>query len=128
MPDLFEWAAAWLDGQRQAHATHIVTYHRGALSVEVSATIGRTLFEVDSGAGVLERIESRDYLIRTADLVLAGNAVFPERGDRIHETQGSQTFVYEVLAPAGMGKPPWRYSDPYRRVLRIHTKQVGTLP
>ena len=126
MPDLFEWAAAWLDGQRQAHATHIVTYHRGALSVEVSATIGRTLFEVDSGAGVLERIESRDYLIRTADLVLAGNAVFPERGDQIHETQGSQTFVYEVLAPAG--KPPWRYSDPYRRVLRIHTKQVGTLP
>ena len=46
----------------------------------------------------------------------------PQRGDRIRETQGQQVFVYEVTAP---GKEPvWRYSDPYRKTLRVHTKQT----
>jgi hypothetical protein len=35
-------------------------------------------------------------------------------------------FVYEVNAPGG--QPPWRYSDPYRKALRIHTKHIGTQP
>jgi len=33
------------------------------------------------------------------------------------------TFIYEVMAPGN--EPPWRYSDPYRRTLRIHTKLIG---
>jgi hypothetical protein len=33
-------------------------------------------------------------------------------------------FVFEVNAPGG--QPPFRYSDPYRRVLRIHTKHIAT--
>jgi hypothetical protein len=45
-------------------------------------------------------------------------------GERHGEADGDQVFVYEVLAPGG--EPPWRYSDPYRRTLRIHTKHVGT--
>ena len=37
--------------------------------------------------------------------------------------QGDKTFEYEVLAP---GKEPClRYSDPFRKTLRIHTKQVS---
>ncbi|MBE3123763.1 MAG: hypothetical protein IMZ65_03080, partial [Planctomycetes bacterium] len=48
----------------------------------------------------------------------------PERGDRIREPQDGKTFVYEVMAP---GKEPhYRFSDLYRRTLRIHTKQVAT--
>lgn len=68
------------------------------------------------------RVESRDYLITTADLMLDGSATLPQRGDCIRETQGSLVFVYEVMAPGN--EPPWRYSDPYRRALRIHTKQT----
>ena len=48
----------------------------------------------------------------------------PQRGDRVRETQGATVFVYEVTAP---GKEPcWRYSDAYRKTLRIHTKQIDT--
>jgi hypothetical protein len=65
----------------------------------------------------------RDFLIHAADLVLAGNPTLPERGDIIRETQGGKVFVYEVMAPGG--EPPWRWSDVYRKVLRIHAKQVG---
>ena len=90
----------------------------------MSATIGRTEFEVDDGLGVLVRTESRDYLILAEHLVLDGQPALPQRGDRVRETDGSQTVVYEVMAPGK--EPPWRYSDPYRKTLRIHTKQVDT--
>ena len=70
----------------------------------------------------IHKIESRDFLILTADLVLAGAATLPQRGDRIKETSGDKVYVYEVLAP---GKEPhYRFSDPYRKTLRIHSKQV----
>lgn len=124
MSDILEQGSAWLEAQRTRFATRPVVYRRGAASVEVFATIGRTEFQIDNGYGILERIEGRDYLISTADLVLGGTPVLPERGDQVRETVGEQTFVYEVLAP---GKEPvWRYSDPYRRTLRIHTKHVAT--
>ena len=101
-----------------------MVYHRGALSVEVSATIGQTTFEQADEFGGIQRLESRDYLIRTADLMLDTELVLPAPGDRIHETSGASLFVYEVMAPGG--EPPFRYSDPYRKALRIHTKHVAT--
>ena len=122
MADLLETGSNWLQSQRTKHATREVIYQRGVDSVPVQATIGRTIFEVDNGHGVLERSESRDYLVLAVDLVLAGSPVLPERGDRIRETDGGTTYVYEVMSP---GKEPhWRWSDPYRKTLRIHTKQI----
>jgi hypothetical protein len=40
------------------------------------------------------------------------------------ETVGAAVLVYEVNAPGG--EPPFRFSDPDRRTLRIHTKHIGT--
>jgi hypothetical protein len=100
-----------------------VTYCRGEQSVEVQATLGRTVFEIADAYGVVEQSESRDFLIPAADLVLGGAVTLPERGDRVRETQDGKTLVYEVMAP---GKEPhYRFSDVYRRTLRIHTRQVA---
>lgn len=104
--------------------TRTVVYQRGADAVEIAATIGRTEFEQVDEHGVVQRLQSRDFLVRAADLVLAGAPTLPKAGDRIRETVGAQTFVYEVMAPGN--EPPWRYSDPYRKALRIHTKHVAT--
>jgi len=120
--DLLQKGMAWLEDQRTKFMTQSVVYQRGEDSVEVPATIGTTTFNVDDGGGALLRIESRDYLIRAADLVLGGNAILPKRGDRIRETSGSQVFIYEVMAPGD--EPCWRWSDGYRQTLRIHTKQT----
>lgn len=125
MADLLEWASNWLEDRRTQHATRIVTYRRGLDSATVNASIGQTEFEVDDGFGVLQKTESRDFLILAVELVLAGATVLPERGDRIEETVGTTTYVYEVMAPGNA--PPWRYSDPYRKTLRIHTKLVETI-
>jgi hypothetical protein len=120
--DLMEKASALVDRVRKAHLAHTVTYQRGEQSVDVAATIGRTDFEGVDAYGAVERTESRDFLILAADLVL-GAVVLPEPGDRISEVQDGTTYVYEVMAP--VRQPCWRWSDPYRRTLRIHTKEVG---
>ena len=120
MTDLLETSSAWLDGQRKQFLSRTVTYARGEASAEVLATVGRTIFDVTDSSGLLQQWQSRDFLIAAEDLAGFG---LPEGGDRITEAQGEQTFVYEVMAPSG--ETPWRWSDPYRKTLRIHTKQVS---
>jgi len=124
MPDLLKTGSEWLERKRTEHATRTVTYVRGAESVEVAASIGRTVFRLDKGYGVTEHVEARDYLVLTDDLGLGGAPEFPQAGDRIHEAEGDKDFIYEVMAPGN--EPCWRYSDPYKQALRIHTKHVGT--
>ncbi len=109
---------------RKAHAASTVTYSRAGLSVDVEASIGTTRFDVDTEGVGVQTVQSRDFLIFTADLVLGGSIVPPARGDQIRETVGDETFVYEVMAPGQ--EPPWRYSDDFRKTLRIHTKHVDT--
>ncbi|HMN39620.1 MAG TPA: hypothetical protein PKE29_02170 [Phycisphaerales bacterium] len=127
MADLLDQGAAFLDAQRHTHMSRAVVYQRGAEAKEVQATIGKTEFEQADEAGLIHRTESRDFLIRTADLDLGTGPMLPRAGDRVRETVGgvgAQVFVYEVNAPGG--QPPFRFSDPYRRLLRIHTKHIGT--
>lgn len=123
MADLLEQGSAWLDRMRVQHASRPVTYQRGEESVEVQAAVGRTVFETADAYGVVEQSESRDFLILAADLMLGVAVTLPERGDRIREAQDGKVYVYEVMVP---GKEPhYRFSDVYRRTLRIHTKQVA---
>jgi len=129
--DLLQQGSDWLEDKRHQHATRTVTYQRGdpgmgGSSVDLSATVGRTEFEIDDGAGALIKIESRDYLILAADLVLDAEQTVPKQGDIIRETQGAKVYVHEVIAPGGVsGGAHYRYSDPYRKTLRIHTKLIG---
>ena len=124
MPDLLETSSSWLDNQREQFMSRTVLYKRGAESVQVPATIGRTVFALDDGAGAILRTESRDYLIRAQHLVLSGVAELPKRGDQVHDVQDGVIFIYEVVGPGD--EPHFRFSDPYRKTLRIHTKQVDT--
>lgn len=127
MADLLDKASAWLQDQRVKFLSHMVVYQRGAESVELAATVGRTVFEQTDEYGILHRTESRDFLVSVAAFVIGGVAAPPKPGDRIRETVGDQTFVYEVLAQGPGGeRPPWRYSDRERRTLRIHTKLIAT--
>jgi len=124
MADLLETASNWLEAKRNEHLSRSVTYQRGADTGDLPASIGKTTFEVDDGFGIVQKWESRDFLILAEDLILAGNPTLPERGDLIQETQGATTYTYEVLAPGK--EPAFRFSDPYRKTLRIHTKQIGS--
>ena len=125
MADLLEQATDWLETQRKAHASRPVTYERDGEQVEVLATIGRKAWQVDGGYGAAVWVESTDFIVAAADLVLAGETVLPKPGDRVRVTQGEEAHVYEVMAPGGEMSHV-EPADPYRRAWRIHTKHVAT--
>jgi len=119
MTDLLSTGSTWLHQQRHAHMSKTVTISYGGNSVSLSATVGRTIFKQLDAYGRLIRTESRDFLVRAADLVLGGSQAEPVSGMQITE----DTYTYEVMAPAG--EPVWRWADINRITRRIHTKQVG---
>ena len=99
------------------HASILVAYTQGATTLtDVLATVGRTPFEVMDGE-VMIAYESRDYIIRAADLAVGGTRIIPASGDTITEADGK---VYEVSVP----KPLNVYESfgPTGTVLKIHTK------
>lgn len=99
------------------YASVTVTYTRGEFSVTLTATVGRTPYDIEQGGAVVA-YESRDYIIKAEDLVLDDEVVKPSRGDRI--TDGSKT--YEVNVPGNMNVFESIGSD--GSVLKIHTKAV----
>lgn len=122
MANVLANASAWLADMRTKHAAETVEYECGGYRVSLAATLGRTMFEVDEGNGVLTQVESRDFLVKASDLVLDGQTVLPERGAKIRQTIGTVTHVYEVLAPKG--QDVYKLADAHRNTLRIHTKHV----
>ena len=125
MSDMFHKGQSWLSAKLTRFASRSVVYQRDDLSVELPATIGKSEYEQDDGEGVITRAQVRDFLINTKDLLGSVIGTWPHRGDRILETDGDTTFVYELMSIGN--EPPWRYSDPFRVKLRIHTKLVDTI-
>ncbi len=121
MPDLLEQSQEWLTSMNRLYRSRRVIYARGALEKEIPASVGKTVFKVETGYGLFERVEARDYLIEVADLAQFGE---PVRGDRVKDGLNGQVEIFEVMAPGG--EAHFRYSDSYRKVFRIHVKHVGT--
>ncbi len=119
MSDLMKTGLDWLGDQMKSHVSQSVTYSRGGDSVVVDATIGRTEFEVLDSVGMMRREIRRDFLIQAADLDFGSGVILPESGDIVTDAGRD----YEVC-PTGP-EPAWRWSDAYRKVLRIHTKEYN---
>ncbi len=123
MPSMLAQAVAGMSAALQGVAGVEITYHAGARSLAITAVVGRSVWSIE-GEPIANRLETRDYLIAADDLAVDGWRWTPARGDRIEETDGTTTTVYEVLAPAG--EPCYRPSDPQGVILRVHTQKVAT--
>ena len=123
MGDLLRQGTQWLEQQRAAHCSSPVTYRRPstgsgeATEAVINATFGRTQYEVEDARGLRVGAEVIDFLVSAE--VFAPTFGEPEPGDQIV----ADGVVYEVMDLAGQGH--WRWSDPYRTTMRIHTKEVG---
>ena len=125
MTNVLEQGSQWLSDQIDHYAASSVLYRRGSLTVPVQAGKGRSTFELTDTSGILVEIESRDFLISAANLLLDEMPILPEVGDRIIETVGGKLHAYEV---SNFGaEQPYRFCDPYRYKLRIHTRYVGVI-
>jgi len=117
MADMLSDGAAWMADQLAASASLTVAYKRGANSSQFVATIGKSMFESSGQNGVTEQWESRDYIVKTADLPYGE----PLRGDLIVEDIGGVSVFYEVAAPRGV--PLFHYGDAFQHLVRVHTKR-----
>lgn len=100
-----------------------ITYRRGALTANIKAVKGRTVFEHVDSYGVVQKLVSIDWLIRASDLVLNNVVTLPVAGDVVEEKSGSITYKFDVVAP--VNAPPYEWSDRYGQVLRVHSKQTA---
>ena len=125
MSNMLERGSHWLSDQIDYYAASSVLYQRGSLTVPVQAAKGRTTFELANTSGILVQIESRDFLISAANLTLDEMPILPEVGDRINETIGSKLHAYEVSHFGA--EQCYRYCDPYRYKLRVHTRYIGVI-
>ena len=120
MGDLLSDAADWLGNTFSSHVSQSVTYSRGASSVAISATPGETELSTLDVNGFTLDFHSTDFIFPAADLDFGSGVVEPEEGDTI--SYAGRT--YEVLSVPGARH--FRYSDPYRTILRVHTKITDT--
>lgn len=107
-----------LDRLRE-QAGKTVTYTRGANSVSLTAVVGQSPHEQLDDVGMPVTAQSRDYLFKASDLVLASVAVEPQQGDQI--TDSGSTYSVRSMG----SEPAWRYSDHDRTTIRIHTVEVS---
>ena len=120
MSNMMQTGMAWLDSQRKAHMGLSVVYRRGADSVTLTATPGRTNYQTTTEDGAIVETKARDYLISRADLILGGEEVEPKVGDIIEEINGDRTHIYTVCE--NEGAKCFDGSDEYHITLRVHTK------
>jgi hypothetical protein len=120
MSDMLADSNAWLEGQRHAHLSGLVTYKRGFDSVSISATIGKTDYDTQDSEGNLLSGQMVDFIVRPVDL---GIFIEPKAGDKIQRVIGNITETYEVWTPSGQDL----FSvDSYRLSMRIHTQLVSS--
>jgi hypothetical protein len=117
MTDLLRQGSEWLESMRERHCSSQVTYRREAVELVVNATFGRTEYEVEDDYGLRVGAQVTDFLILADDLSPTFDE--PEAGDQIV----ADGRLYEVMPLSGQGH--WRWSDPYRTTMRIHTKDMG---
>lgn len=100
-----------------------IRYVRGDDAVDLAAVPGSTDYETETSGGIFESHQARDYLILADDLKIGGERVKPKRGDEIRETVAGEELTFPIMALGGSRH--YDFSDPYRQILRVHTKQVN---
>lgn len=100
---------------------------RGAAQTPVRGAPGVREYNVTDGDGLRTTWSSHDIVVAAEDLVIAGVAVLPRRGDVFQRTVGATVHSFEVQFP-DPHKPPYRWSDDAGLVLMIHTVLANSAP
>ena len=118
MADLLHNGLEWLSAQQKQFVGQGITYSRGLLAAALTATLGKTTYQVVDEYGFTVQAEVTDFVVDAVDLVLDEDLVMPQSGDRIEYNDET----YEVAPLSGQGC--YRRCDPYGQRVRIHTKRI----
>lgn len=115
--------AAAATAQRRVDGTKVI-YRRGGSDIPdlpVTKAIGR--HELLDASGSLIQVQTQDFVIVAASLVLDGSPITPARGDKIIETRSDGDHTYEpYFLP---DESCWKWSDSHQQTLRLHTQETG---
>lgn len=109
--------------QLAEHASETVTYRRGGSggqTVSLAATRGTSEFTRQRAEDLVAQPRILDFLFNAEDLVLAASQTEPRAGDEIITSAGT----FELASPGG-DEPAWRWSDPDKIRIRVHTREVA---
>lgn len=112
--ELLEAGSQWLAGL----STKVIAYSRGSESIDITATPGTTDLQVVDTGGFVTSFHAADFIFPTAALDFGAGAVEPAVGDRITW----KGCIYEVQNVPGARH--FRYTDPDRTAIRVHTKLI----
>lgn len=120
MADMMQSAATWFEAQRIKHLSFPVRYFQAGISYPLTcmATLVIGKWDAVNAAGQVVRMETRDFMISTADLPYE-----PKRNDQIVANENGIETTYRVIVPEGM-QQAWRWTDRNNTLRRIHTMAV----
>ncbi len=102
-----------------------VTYVYGGTDIPVTAEAALHDYEVSRDHEEAPTIiQSRDFVISAAALVVAGSPVTPRAGNTIKQTINGSLEIFQVM-PLG-DRPAAEHTDTSGTSWLIHTKHVGT--
>ncbi|HBG28591.1 MAG: hypothetical protein A2Y10_08590 [Planctomycetes bacterium GWF2_41_51] len=117
MSNILKNGIQFLADKLKSHASETVIYKRGADTINICASFGKTNYQIENESGFQIGGEITDFLFSAADLIIDGLVTVPKAGDRI-EVDGK---VYEALF---INDGCWRYSGPFGKIIRFHTKEI----
>ncbi|OHB58796.1 MAG: hypothetical protein A2Y12_00140 [Planctomycetes bacterium GWF2_42_9] len=117
MVNLLKNGVQFLADKLKLHASETVIYKRGADTINICASFGKTNYQIEDDSGFKIGGQVTDFLFQAEDLIIDGLLTVPKTGDRI-EIEGK---TYEALF---LDDGCWRYSDPYHKIIRFHTKEI----
>lgn len=124
MGNLLDRGVAWAVGKLAKEASVAMVYRRGALSVGLDVTRGRSEYETfDDEGNLVTAVTDATFHVGADKLILGGSIVEPEPGDLLEETTATGTRIYQVT-PSGNRRPFSR--DASNQKLQIHTKLIKT--
>jgi hypothetical protein len=119
MTNLLATGVDWMLTQLGGAASSEYTYRRGAVSVTLSMTKGKTDYVAQDDAGnTVAEVTDATFIVRSSLLVFNEEIVEPKSGDIIEGTEGD----YEVMQ-RGPALPPYT-KDASGQLLRIHAKLI----
>lgn len=119
--------ASWLAERMESENSQPVTYCRGSKSVTINASFARTEFSVSDQDAILHEIHSHDFIFRFDEMLFGSDFFDPVAGDRILVELNDRTRVYEVTEYGHSADGTaliFRWCDPYKKQIRVHTRFV----
>jgi hypothetical protein len=120
-PNRMQEAVDKLMGNFATSASVEIVYSRGTDTTDtITATVGRTPFDLTAPASTRIAFERRDYILKAIELDFGSGPVTPASGDIITEASGR---TYEVAADHP--RAVFESIGPDSTVLKIHTKAMS---